>query len=744
MDFINLNTGKVYNGDQPYIHWFNGEHGTGLIYSQCFCFIYSKQNATIKLQSNVFSLLNMDATTSENDLIEDEYINGFTYKNIDDLKTGTLNSTGVPYEDKYIHVFYIIVKSDTPNEYIDTFYIDDNSFSVGVDLYDSNEALTINASNFGINIPNEVQKAIYPYNVHNDVDDKILLNRKLKELLSNYWDIVANRGSYKSLFNSLKWFEWGELLSLKELWKYDNLGTARYCEKDIQNYLIDLYSKEMSRFAKTTYYSIGMALQELKGVDEYFNPLPIQKNIPLWSKQDLALKLSLLGSFFETYFMPIHLDLIHATIEDIVFTKPINLTAGSKQHTSHECLNLGHIRCNNKDHYLLNNISTQVNKNTVFKNPELSYSSYIFGVDNQITNISNDEDLKLFMSQLYCGVGVMIPLEYDIYTKHDIQKEQLFVRINNGDWKICEEYKYLKSESGKVKFAFNILCREEAKYELKLNFIDVCGNILCKSIQFDVIDDLDVSLGIFRIKNLTPSLEQWYNGIANDYNLERFINPSNQTILQYIPADNINKTGIRLNNVLIFLSTELNDRDYFDEQHVYLREHYFITHNDKITRDADGNIISRYQYTVCVSKEFDFDPSEWLDNASDSPKAKLYKNSYEYFPEFHYLEPLGGDSLDDYTVHDNDAICAIPYIAGDQTKTLKFGEYIEPYEWTIENTTTGQIINLPGSIREPYITDGSLSKTLDPGYYNIRFRYKLGSNIKELKLLSAFRKIKLS
>ena len=72
------------------------------------------------------------------------------------------------------------------------------AIKVAIDAYGEDESLYINLSNNGLEIPYTIQKAIYESNVHEDNPDIILVNRKSKALLSNYWDILANKGSYKS------------------------------------------------------------------------------------------------------------------------------------------------------------------------------------------------------------------------------------------------------------------------------------------------------------------------------------------------------------------------------------------------------------------------------------------------------------------------------------------------------------------------------------------------------------------
>ena len=97
-----------------------------------------------------------------------------------------------------------MASSPVAEEYIDSFWIGDEEFLVGADFYQENESLRINASNMGMNIPPQIQGAVYDSNVHEEKHDNILINRKFKELVSNYWDLIANRGSYKSLINTLK------------------------------------------------------------------------------------------------------------------------------------------------------------------------------------------------------------------------------------------------------------------------------------------------------------------------------------------------------------------------------------------------------------------------------------------------------------------------------------------------------------------------------------------------------------
>ena len=191
----------------------------------------------------------------------------------------------------------------------------------------------------------------------------------------NYMDIVANKGSYASVINSLKWFEWGDLVRLEEVWEMKEGHKTWYRLEDI-NTTLSTYLDNMS---KTTYIGVYFALHQLsehngemiyrdtngvypwsqqntlysdqvmtnndvsytitgdtpilqttripvdlgtiEGIEIYNEVIPeVENTIALWNNIDLCLKMTLLGSFYSTFFLPIHMDLLHSTIESTVFT----------------------------------------------------------------------------------------------------------------------------------------------------------------------------------------------------------------------------------------------------------------------------------------------------------------------------------------------------------------------------------------------------------------------------------------
>ena len=231
--FVDLKTGNTFDGSHPYIFWFDGEQSVNLIYTQPICFL-SKTNEAVRVsieEDSFFSLVN----TNELVVGNTESIHGFTYHDINSLKTTTVQSVGTKHHNYYVHMIYVLTSSDTEGEFISELTINGEVYKVGAEFHASNDELAINLANFGVEIPSMVQKALYDINVHEEKIDDITINRKWKELLSNYWDTIANKGSYKSLFNSLKWFEYGDKLKMYEVWK--NTDTNKYFTQEISQIL---------------------------------------------------------------------------------------------------------------------------------------------------------------------------------------------------------------------------------------------------------------------------------------------------------------------------------------------------------------------------------------------------------------------------------------------------------------------------------------------------------------------------
>lgn len=717
--FIDKTTGNLYNGSKPsYVFWFDGEQSTNIYYSQIILFMSDKSSINFKLpKTDIFSFIDPK-------ILDDiRGIDSFT-TNINEIiyKNEEITLQGVPYRSYYIYSLYIIGHSVQPGEYHTNFYIDNEEFEIAADFYNEEESLYINLSNNGIDIPESIQKAFYTSNVYEDKRDNILLNRKWKEMLSNSLDIIFNKGSYKSLINSLKWFEYGDLLKLNEIWKLYDKGIEKYQTRDMIQILSDKQFMELKNATKTTYLAIRNSMNKIVEKDgkiqynEELNP-DLQQVIYEWSIEEMMIKMCILGHFYQTYFMPIHTELIHSTLENLIFTNTIKTIKGLNICREDKILNIKDCKCSvkNGDIFELGITKCYVTEDTMFgtqyehlKQSEQNASIVGVQYNNDYINTSND-NLKTYTTQLFNDIGVVVDFEIQLPSilddKKFIKKSILQYKTynKNEDSFVWEERVYHKKIE-KNKFSFHLLCPHIGEYTVRLLFEISNGEIYTKQIKFNVIDNRNICLNLYKIKS---------NNVSNPTNKsisllsrQKQINENVIKYFQYIPLLNSNDsnwTGVKLNHFLVY---------HNDVELGALEENYYI---QKIE-----------DHILCWSKEFGYSPES-------IPTKNLIKNDYIFMPENHRLEFFGdGNTVNDFTITDMDTLCVIP--------DIPVGKPIDEIEWEFKNISNNTSIKLDASVQTPLIAP-TAKQLLSPGYYSIIFRYKIGNEIKTIQIDSAFRKV---
>ena len=616
--FIDVNTGNVYNGNTPCVHWFDGKQSIGLNYDKRFIILSDKQDIDIQLDSEVFYLVDPNKLLDENKLSKYDK----EYYNLKNIKTDNLHSTGVPYDSYFIHSFNIIAQGNYVGEILDDLYIDNEHFVLGADFYDENESLGINLSNFGAEISNEVQRAIYEKNIDEQKVDFVLMNRKFKELLNEYINVLGNKGSYKSLVNSLKWFEYGELTKIYEFWKRPEPNKNYLTIKDLSSIANTRTEELLFSNSKTTFIGIGLALNKIKTIDgeivyeDKYEELPntlqllnepnpvLEDNVLLWSKEDMSLKMSLLGNFFATYFMPIHLDLLFSTIEKTIYTDTIKLVSFPKLDRFDYIDDLSSFICNIEKTYYLSNVETYTYPDTVFGfennlSKNINYRDEhleILGVETSAPNITEDmseEEIfeygKAYNLQYYKGIGVVVPfncelsiLPSDVITKASIKVFRTYYneieRVNEESLLERDRYdiKYTQ-EGNKAYINFNILMRNVGDYKVQLTFRRSDGFEYIKTLKYTVSDENHSELTMYKLVPKEQTfldnfkIDSWFPETENSTSIELgnvadyVLNPVQQSILddviytQFISSTNKNIASVHTNQVFIIKTDENTD-----------------------------------------------------------------------------------------------------------------------------------------------------------------------------------------
>lgn len=817
MKFLNLETGYSFDGlwtneqSKGYIFWFPSEQSINITYTMPICIVSKEQlddNTVISIEDNdVFSFISHTADSITVDGFDfdgkPKYMSTIT---VSDLDCEIINNN-------YIYVFNVACKSVEEGEYICKITIGDYGYiRVGADFYGENESLYVNLANFGAEIPETIQKAIYDSNVHEDFKDNILINRKFKELLSNYWDVIANKGSYKSLQNSLKWFEWGDKLEIKEIWRHLIADKSFFNDEEVVSIFESKLNDSFENYVKTTYISLYCSLYDeltadvvfydyndycnnynsvainaivklTKSTDDHpagfyrvidkkvlqyisnteydseFNPV-LSNAVLKYSINDIKLKLSLLAQFFGAFFLPIHMSILHAVAETKVFTNTIKTVLGSVMKRNDCFGSFEYVESNIKDDsiYKMTNVRAQVTDATTFaikwKDPKYDkdgnvveeYNHTWFGVDEFTSKGKVDKsNINTFAVQYYTGPGLILPIEMIIpnqYEKDMIHHTIADVIYNDHVERLHFYDKFVMSQN-KFKIKFNYLIKEAADYTIRFTFFTAAGKTITRTLKFTVEDADNLCVNVYKVQAKDDIDGLTYDDFNDTdscgylFKAQKKDEPEYYTqVLPYmLPTNPLYESykGIKLSRLVIFDIQNKNDRAYkygkYEQMVIRgLMDNDFLEF-DRV--DDEGNIT----YMVFVSKYFYADvPQEIIDK-----KYNIIRNELIFLPQFHKLTLMTGLNADNYTVSQYEAVCCaaeINTLYG--VKPFRYSHLIDSAEWTFINATDNSMVYHPSTSRAPFV---ATEKTyINPGYYDISFKYSLTNGIAdECKLDSGFR-----
>ena len=169
-------------------------------------------------------------------------------------------------EDEGTWISNILVHVNNKNYDYDAIDEEYGIISIGSIYVEENEILTINGINTGIELPKEIFKAIYQCSYINDSFNEELYNEKLKEYLLNYMDIKGELGNYNSIEKSLKWFGYGNKISISKLLKTDNQFKNQYIH-DFLNIETDVL-ESFKTF--TNIALLSLRIKENEEIDELY------------------------------------------------------------------------------------------------------------------------------------------------------------------------------------------------------------------------------------------------------------------------------------------------------------------------------------------------------------------------------------------------------------------------------------------------------------------------------------------
>lgn len=570
--FINENTGKSEILD---ILRFEDNQSVGLYYQKRVFFMSDSKTESISLDGDGTVFL-YDTSVSTGVL--------------QDMITMTLTSTGSYYTTgTYLHYINLGAKSDTIGDYNCTLKIGDNSYTVNTTFWGDREENRVLLHNFGTDIPTDVSRALYEGDVHSLTPDYLLLNRKYKELLLNYLDILGNKGSYKSLQNSLDWFEYGEMASLKEFWSTPE--KVKMYQSELTDTYSDVLKEIISMYTKTTFIAIEYNLDTITpgeyDVEDGESTVPLTtETVTKWAVDDLMLKMTLLGNYFSTFFMPLHLNLLYSSVVNLVFPSPAKI----KSHTGTGILNniykYNDFRLISKlyDEYVIGDIHIGAKVGT----PAVSTTNRLGVIPlNEVNNNDADDGESWypeFENNITVGSGVVVPMEFTA----DREFVAVSVRVGDDVVKTPVTFKdkivlYIFIKADDIK--------EASKKTIYVNFIDSEGYMSSKA--YDILISYPKS-NHFTFKMLQPKS---YAVVKSDSEINQSL------VFEHDVYENRDKlyypdrflkyiTAVKEGSMTIKIGDEIKTGNYtYDTLYSYLS----LTHPGKFA------VLSRGQYIYVVS-----------------------------------------------------------------------------------------------------------------------------------------------
>ena len=437
--------------------------------------------------------------------------------------------------------------------------------SVGGEFVNEYEELVVNGRNMGISLPKDILKAIYSESIYNDEYNEALFNIKMKEYMLNYMGIKGELGNFDSAIKALKWFGYGDRISISKLLRTDNEFKQQY----ILDYFDISYDilESFKTFTATAFISLMIYINKETGyqypftfcdntgawddlslasiednmsnksffygenrpkmislLDQYQkikignHDMPIENDDEKYwywkpyfdfSFNELGIKLVCLSYYYKKYFLPIHLNIHHTSLGYRVFANNIKLT-----NTLHIIENQPSIILNDK-----NEVKFRGDGIHYFTKQIHYIDEYFNEFELGTINISNDNREWYYLND----TCVNIPIEFisNKFNKGYFNCVLLLQKSSNNEVLYESHFNFYQNEQKTYK---NFII-----YPKKLNIISTENNIETKYFEYWINNDFGIKLLVnnkwyeydFKLKIHNPTIDFGtlkYRYYFNDHN----------------------------------------------------------------------------------------------------------------------------------------------------------------------------------------------------------------------------------
>ena len=424
--------------------------------------------------------------------------------------------------------------------------------SVGGEFIDEYEELIINGRNMGISLPKDILKSVYAESLYNDEYNEALFNEKMKEYMLNYMNIKGNIGNFKSAIDSLKWFGYGDRISISKLLRTDNEFKQQYILDyfDISNDILESFktfvatafislmimiNKETDKrypfnfhddennwddltlasiqpgtnIGKSFFY--GENRPKMLSLLDYYQKIKIgNHDMPIdnddekywywkpyfdFSFNELGVKIICLAYYYKKYFLPIHLNIHSTSLGYRVFANNLKLT-----NTLHIIKNEPSIVLNDK-----NEVKFKGNGIHYFTK-QIHYIDEYFNEFELGTN-NIDEDIREWYYLNDTCVNIPVQFINNEFNKGYFNCVLLLQKSSNNETLYESHFNFYQCE--------NKTYRNFIIYPKKINIISIEDNIETKYFEYWINNDFAIKLLVnnkwyeydFKLKIHNPTLD---------------------------------------------------------------------------------------------------------------------------------------------------------------------------------------------------------------------------------------------
>lgn len=440
--------------------------------------------------------------------------------------------------------------------------------------------------------------------------NQLLLNEKRKEFLINYFDLTAQVASYHTLLSVLHYFGYGDLLSIRELWK-NEVGMRQSTE--ITTEVQDFIDNRLLGFKKTNQLQLIYQINTPDGTEDS-DGFPNYISV-LFDTEEILIKMYALKRVLEKDFLP-----LNTKIVDIIGQHTSTLGVDAKIWLNNE-------RIDNVD---LNNqngggftFEFDVRSIEVSEHESLLKQKTIETIESTpfTGEYTNDVTESNFLDTTYFEIDKV--LEYDLTSSESYNG--LF-----DDKDFVERYD--RSDFGLVKIILDADPNLYSRYRFDIFDVNESETNAVYSSQIYDIDELPDTrelfvgvrkVGTFKIK---VYLFDYYGGVT-------WMNPNNNTF--DVTRGNIDFKLARIDRSDNGFEKDLDIWSTFPTQQTerYIEIDAFDSSLNVNTFDEDNNtnLVLRYQSKAYDQRTLQLNTFQFNNiSLTDLNKTKLSDYGYEY------------------------------------------------------------------------------------------------------------------